>query len=354
MKEIFLNLIKEAKQGKIMIASDIWPISFNTIIDDEQINYTSSENNITLVINNLSEFLKYIELYVEEVLKKSNIPTYIVKEEEKIKYIISYLFVNSTTEDFLNPIDCIKRRISFIKDNTFSSFDQEKEIPLEEFYNSTLTIKKEQSSITMETPYKLTFSLKDNSNSYLLPSIYYGISDDKTCYIYAITNPKQKVNISEEERQYQKKINRLLYKINEGITKNDDYQTTEENNIKDVSMSFIFVLNIFITLLQQENIKKIKVVPYLPIRYNSRSQTAKNSSEKEKLDERNDNIQTNLTNKLIRTFRRLASQNNNVKIELLPYELDEYLTINLSQEEKIDNMLLENTTEQIINSHKKR
>ena len=63
---------------------------------------------------------------------------------------------------------------------------------------------------------------------------------------------------------------------------------------------------------------------------------------RKKLLERNDAIQTNLTNKFIRTFRRLAVQNDSLEIETYPYELDEFLTIKLNGRKKeLDNMLLE-------------
>ena len=59
-------------------------------------------------------------------------------------------------------------------------------------------------------------------------------------------------------------------------------------------------------------------------------------------------IQTNATNKLIRTFRRLSSQNSSVKVIMYPYEMDEFLTINLdSRENELDNMLLEESNDVI-------
>ena len=55
-----------------------------------------------------------------------------------------------------------------------------------------------------------------------------------------------------------------------------------EGNITDVTPSFILSLNIFITLLQNKNITKIKAVPYLPIRYISRELAAESTKEEDK------------------------------------------------------------------------
>ena len=54
----------------------------------------------------------------------------------------------------------------------------------ESFQNSKLKIKKEINSIMMETiTLKLDSIINNERVEYLLPSIYYGISND-TCYIY--------------------------------------------------------------------------------------------------------------------------------------------------------------------------
>ena len=121
------------------------------------------------------------------------------------------------------------------------------------------------------------------------------------------------------------------------ILKNNLSAYYPEGNITDVTPSFILSLNIFITLLQNKNISKIKAVPYLPIRYLSRDLAAESTKEEDKkkaLLERNNAIQTNPTNKFIRTFRRLAIQNDSLQIETYPYELDEFLTIKLNSRKK--------------------
>ena len=180
--------------------------------------------------------------------------------------------------------------------------------------------------------------------------------------------------LNESELKFQKQINRLLYKLNDGVVDSEEYyeykealkrkeekeaqgeEVTEEiyypeGNISDITNSFLFSLNIFMSLLQKEKIKTVKVIPYLPVRYNARALAAKEKEteeERELYEQRNDMIQTNATNKLIRTFRRLSSQNGSVKVIMYPYEMDEFLTINLdSRENELDNMLLEESNDVI-------
>ena len=102
---------------------------------------------------------------------------------------------------------------------------------------------------------------------------------------------------------------------------------------------------IFFSILQKENITNIKVVPYLPIRYHSRVIAANNISDeirKQELLERNDRIQENATNKLLRTIRRVDYHfGDSSKILSYPYEQDEFLTISLQpKEEDLNNQIL--------------
>lgn len=296
------------------------------------------------------------------------------KEKSRQKWIIAYLFVNATTEDFKNPILYLKRRISFLKDHTFSFLKNGIEIEVgKSFQGSKLKIQREEASISMETPFKINFSLQKEINNrvaeYSLPSIYYAIDKD-TCYIYSIMNPKEKKEKSEEEKKYQKKMNRILYKLNNNLSLLEmkeyyDYKEGKEEyypegNISDITHSFVLSLSIFISLLQAQEIHNIKAVTYLPLRYDSRwmmANSQKDNEKKELLQERNNQIQTNITNKFIRTFRRLAEYNKNLEIITYPYETDEFLTMKINfKNQRIENDLLEDANQEIVerNSMKNR
>lgn len=146
-----------------------------------------------------------------------------------------------------------------------------------------------------------------------------------------------------------------MYKINEGISNYEmgeyyDYKEGNskyypEGNITDVTPSFVLSLDIFISLLQKEGIHKIKAVPYLPVRYLSREIAAsyvKDEDRRFELKKRNEMIQENITNKFIRTFRRLEFHDQDIKITAIPYEVSEYLEVNVKDKEHmLNNQILE-------------
>ena len=112
----------------------------------------------------------------------------------------------------------------------------------------------------------------------------------------------------------------------------------------------MFAAVTFLTILQSKGIETIKVVPYLPIRYLSRGIAASNANSEEvrkQREERNKQIQTNATDKFIRTFRRAAYHMKGLEIVSYPYELDECLNMEL-HDRKINNKLLQDVSENIM------
>lgn len=369
MNDLILEIFNEACEGKVMIDNMNWPFSFNTMINGKR-RYYNKNNNITLVIKNLDEFKEKIKEYLnlEIDCKRKTMRIYNGVVSDKIKWYIVNLFANMTTEDFLNPIAYIDKYMAFLRDKTFDYLDDGITVKLPKVKESELEIKREQNSTSMETPYKITLTLKKNGDEFTtfkLPSIYYAVREEnnkKVCYIYSVMNKDNK-KLTESEMKFQKQINRLLYKLNDGVVDSQEYYDYKEGeseyypegNISDITNSFLFSLNIFMSLLQKEGIEQVKVVSYLPVRYNSRVLAAEDSEKKEELLERNNMIQTNATNKLIRTFRRLAHQNNALEITMYPYEYDEFLTINLaSREKELENMLLEESNDIINNEIKEK
>lgn len=142
----------------------------------------------------------------------------------------------------------------------------------------------------------------------------------------------------------------MLYKINNGVKDTQDYEQYKNGesdyypeNISDVSPSAILALTIFLKQLSNLEISKVKVVPFLPIRYNAKEQAYKNRIDylltNGRLENKNEmieycknehlRIQNNLTQKFIRNFFRIAYHFPNVLITSFPFELDEYLSIDL-------------------------
>ena len=356
MKNLLQELFYEAQNGKVIIDREEWPISFNTIIyeNGQEKERYEGENNATLVIRNEESFLELLEEYVSlELEKDRKTPKYTEKEKYHEKAIIAYLFINATPEDFHNPEPFIRRRINMLKDKSFSRLDT----PLEfnggkALLDSTVCMERKINPITMETPYRMDFTLKKEVEGeeveYPLPSIYYGI-ENGTCYIYSILNRKGKAKqeLSPKESFFHKKMNRQLYKVNEGVEVEPEQ---EEKTILDITHSFLLSLTMFLSLLESSKIDKINVVTYLPIRYQSREliAEAREGKEQEELLERNTRIQQNATDKLIRLFQRICYHKENVEIVSYPYEEGEFLSIRIHpSDEKIKNEMLEEVSKEV-------
>ena len=342
MKEIFYELIKEASNTSVNIDGEEWPIGFNSNIEGE---YLGSENNLsTLVINNKEEFFNYLGRYIEKELELNRRHLSFVFDARKnhMKSIMAYLFVNMSTEDFLNPVACLKRRIAFLEDKTFSLLDEERDFSL--LPNAKVRVKQNMQSIYMETPYIFDVSVIDGEEEYKLPYISYGIceeNDKKVCYVYSIMNHSLNVSGKEDSKDLAKRVNRSLYKLNKGVLESEsqefkDYLIGNDEyypeNVTDVTPSFVYSLLVFLKCLQDKGIEDIKAVPYLPVRYLSRDIAAKNTKDeniRKQREERNYNIQKNATDKFIRTFKRAAFHMKELEIISEPYEVDESLNMRL-------------------------
>lgn len=333
IKNIFDEFIKEASAGEVN-AYFTYNIIFETVIHNNKI--TSCEvREGTLIpclnIKNLDEFNNLLEVYVSKALNFYDLSSFEGDDREKVKMIIASLFANATFDDFASPIDFLNRRIEF--------FDNSKEENLKSAFipslKSTLTVSITKDKIYNETPYELQSYFKSDDEMFRLPEIKFGIAHD-TLYVYAIQNSVQ------EKTSYVKKINRALYKVNDGFS---DVSTAE---LKDVTASFLVVGSVILSYIQSKNISKIKISSMLIERWNAKriaiSKKAKyknlSSEETDNLLKEQERIQSNLTEKFLRTFLRLSEQFNNVRIISYPYDTDSYLTLSLNGKLVSDNSLL--------------
>lgn len=367
MRALFYEVVREAKNAKVRIDGEEWCIAFNTIIyEDGKIKeeYFNDRNMSTLVIKDEEGFIEVLKEYVYYcfVLKRKTLKFYNNEYDNKIKMLIAYLFINFSTEDFLNPVEAIRRYIDYMLDNSFEYLNEGKVIPLgSAFGNSDIFLKRTAQSVMMETPWKIDISLckwvDDEMVSCPLADVSYGIREEngeKVCYVYSMMKPKEKGESSDREKIFRKRLNRELYKLNEGVLEQESedfikYRNGEtrdyQENVTDVTQSFVLSLSIFVTLLQKEGISKIKVVPYLPVRYVGRQIAASNVSDllrRQELEDRNKRIQDNCTNKFMRTFRRVAyHMGDDLEMYSVPYEIDEYMTFVLkSKSHDLNNPML--------------
>ena len=90
-----------------------------------------------------------------------------------------------------------------------------------------------------------------------MPHICTGIYENKA-YIYAVQN--HEYFLDENSQKFKKKINRLLYKVNENFkdsVENDNMNNPQ--NISGISPSAIISLSIVLGLLKSHNISNIEV-----------------------------------------------------------------------------------------------
>ena len=194
-------------------------------------------------------------------------------------------------------------------------------------------------------------AISNNGYEFEFPRIKFGISDDSV-YIYAVQNKIGDIN------SYHKKINRILYKIGEGYV--DDMEKDSEN-LKDITSSFLVSLNMAVGYFNNLGYRNIVVPSYLIQRWNAKSIANLLKIKYKKMNEdvaneiyaNQENIQNNLTNKLIRTFLRLGCHYNNVDILSFPYEIDSCLHIGFNDNKLECNNLLLYETYMLINEGKK-
>lgn len=129
MKALFYEVVREAQNGKVIIDKEEWGISFNTIIYDngvQKYEYFNDKNLSNLVIKNEEEFIEVLEEYIYYSFSMNRKTAKFLDniEYNKMKMLIAYLFINFSTEDFLNPVSAIRRNIDFMHDKTFNYLDE--------------------------------------------------------------------------------------------------------------------------------------------------------------------------------------------------------------------------------------
>jgi len=348
------DIVPSIITGRTIIDDITYHVNYNVMLDNKLLGNSNPDIPV-LTIKNIDEFNKYLTIYIEKQLKflSDNKFTSISDIKERIRYCLMNLFINATSYDFNNPIDFLKLRISFLDNEMIkNNFLEYKNIYEFDDINCHIESMVLEQHPANETPYAFCSKVvnNDTNESYDLPKIRYGIKDEgieKTVYIYGIQGSKKKSILT----NFEKKMNRYLFKVNKDVCKDDEYLEYEEKlddfypeNVVDVTPKSVFALTIFLKVIKELNINKVICVPYLPIRYygnlkgkNAVLDLSKNFySEdimlKKRLDiEQNfDDNQSNITDKFIRTFNRVNYHLNNMSNIIYPYELDDFMHFNIN------------------------
>lgn len=299
MNNIIEELIHEAFNHNIIIDGKNNYIAFNTIINGNEL--INGDKYPTLVINDYDELIKKLDLYIRTYLKNASTLPLFKKEKEKnlIKYLVSHIFIYAENKDFKNPIELIETKINFLNDNTFKDYNK----TFEGFISNTkLNIKSTNDEITLK---KMYINLSNNDDIFNFPTITYAITNDE-CYIYKIEEYEL------TNSAFEKKVLKELTKINKNINK----------ELLACSPQTLVSILIFIKLLKDNNIKKLQVVTYLPVKYNMCNFEINDLKKELKQLE-------NKTGFYKKTFKRINKQTHMINEELETYIYDENITNSL-------------------------
>ena len=370
MKEALIDLFKEVKDGRIKVHDNYYNIGFNTniVIDGKQYKFSSSNNTSTsfllptLQINNLEEFSNVFFEYVykAKAFYKEQLDSKYgdFSDYEVSKFLMGLVWANATSTDFNNPVDFLRKRISFF-DKELINDSEIKTDSISIFDDSILESSIEKNKVYLEAPYVLQgriVSKNEEEGFYSLPNIYFGIDND-TCYVYAIQS-NRKVQYS----KYQKKIKRKLNKVKKGFDEGHEvdrmsadqileYNINNPENIVSVEPGILVSLTILLSRLDGMNVTNIVVPDFFPVRYNFSLIVSDMKSKQKSAEERDDflsseeenidRINRNIVDKKIRSFRRLGYYFGQLDIWSYPKEQDDSMHILINPDYSCDNGVLD-------------
>ena len=276
------EIINEASTGRVDCFF-MMNLLFSTYIREENKTIEAKKNDDgrylipRLVIKNKESFNKLLTEYLSLARKKYDLSIYQdeltfvdVENYEQVinKIILTTLWANATYDDFGESEEFLRKQIAFLKDETFSEYEEPTIIGYSETLGGYVEVENIQETILNETPNSLKISViePETNERYTFPLVRYGIEDNK-CYIYAVQKNKK----YDEENKFKKRVNRRLFQIGENFdTKNDTYENYGEGNLKDVSASFVVASNIALGLLASKGITDIVVPSILIERWNAK------------------------------------------------------------------------------------
>ncbi len=270
-----------------------------------------------IVVNDLCRFKDALDNYIDAVLN-TDIKSTKMDAKHDVPYFLFCLIKNLSNYDYNNFEEYIEKYTEFIKDETFSKYNQKTKIGMLDERNSIL-VRRTEEYYGAETPYVMKTFIKNNHIEYELPLIRYGVSGDKngkTAYICMVQRKKQY-----GDSKFAKEIDKLINQVNSGV-----------KNMRDVTPSMIFVSTLFVGMLQHEGINDIVIPDLLPRRYSHFQNVTS--------EEQRDNIQYNATNKFLKIFLRLEEQLDGFKINALPNDIDSLMHISIQNKLKSKNEFL--------------
>lgn len=340
LKIFYEEVVKEAEAGCICIDDWQYHCHFTTKMSSE----TKVSDYVVLNIHNKQIFNELLCTYVflmEKYLLENkqyynNDAIYFFNPDKSLnkklvyKAICTFLWANATFDDFLEPEAFLQNRINFFNDLLYRSYSEERIFlnNIENYFpdfqkvgNISLKGKIERQNPTSENLYALELYLEGENGKYILPKIYYGISDN-ICYLGAIQKKKQ------IRQKFHKDIERIFYKFDHEIPK--EYKNIEPN--------ILLALCCFLMILKKENVTNLICNAYYPLRNELKQYLVK----KEKLSlEEYDRIFQNVTLRYFNAFTRLSFHFEGIRLQSYPFDATSSLIfqINTLNSNLNDNLL---------------
>lgn len=332
--EIFYQeVVKEAMEGRIQIGDWFFNIGFSTKLGDCFLSQHKEEFE-TLEINNQESFQQKLIEYTNTLLNWFiNYPDF--KNCDSlyfdgninliIKNIVSSVWSNAMVDDFKNPEMYLQRCIDILNmDENTKNFSMESDF-IPSLNNSRIICKVvPQNPANYESPYAFESQIVSEDGTYLLPSISFGVSN-QICYMTGIQNKHKEI-----VTPYEKKINRLLYRVNKKVE--DSY---EEERIQDISSSQLISMVCFLKFLRIKNIQNVVANSYFPVRYHAKINAMKKKAKmanQEEMDLQLSTLYENIVNKFLRVLRRTTYHFPEITINSFPFELDSSTHITIGNE----------------------
>ena len=187
-------------------------------------------------------------------------------------YILRRIWLRMGKEDFNNVEQFLEKQIEFTE-STFMDEERFKK-NIGEFYDYDVYLESAANTILDETCGKVELTIGSGEEQHELPNIYCSFDKDNTCYIYAIQDKKNK--------KTNKKIERLLYKLNAGI---------ENPNIHP---NHVYALIKFLEYIKKKGVEKVIVPKQQVLSYSYHKKLGEKEKEeyernwpKEKVEEMN-------------------------------------------------------------------
>lgn len=302
---LFRDFVKQTYNDSLKIAFEDalvdYRLSYNYIIEgNKKIKYNDCP------IMNISNYKVFISLLTELMNKKyeyhfKDKDYMMLTDKGYLDFLMMSIVCNMQEIDFSNPVKYLERMIAAYN-HTYKTGVYEVVGNFKMKSNDIEIVQFDRKNLaTMESPVSRQFAMKMNNQEFILPRVHYYISGNKV-FIMGIQNDRKK-----EMNSLGKAIDRYLRKMDKGLNDIEQSQMGQVNNIKDISVSSLASLTLFLSSMQEY--KEFYMVDFMPSRYLNR---LKNDVTAEEIDEIY-RIQLNSTDRFLMTGARLCEHFNNMK-----------------------------------------